>query len=323
MAAGALVLFGMIGYRLPGQIRARRRELAARRPTPSREPAEPAATEPDRRPTPDPGPPRRTRVSDQRILASSAVMAAGTVFSRGLRASSAARCWSRRSAASCAPTSSRSPTRCPTWSTSCWRAASSTPCSCPQLVRAHQGRPRRRRRLRQPGHHRSSALFLGAVTVLLVVLAPLLLRVYLDDRFLDPDRVAAARDDRRPDPVVPAAGLLLRDVRPGRADPQRARPLRPDDVGADRQQPDRGRDARHLPRGLGPDRRRARALRGAAAPARRCCSASARRSGSSPSAWSCVPYLRALGLHLPPALRLPRPRAAAHAVASASGRCCS
>ncbi len=29
MAAGALVLFGMIGYRLPGQIRARRRELAA------------------------------------------------------------------------------------------------------------------------------------------------------------------------------------------------------------------------------------------------------------------------------------------------------
>jgi putative peptidoglycan lipid II flippase len=34
-----------------------------------------------------------------------------------------------------------------------------------------------------------SALFLGAVTVLLVVLAPLLLRVYLDDRYLDPDRV--------------------------------------------------------------------------------------------------------------------------------------
>ena len=30
MAVGALVLFGMIGYRLPGQIRARRRELAAR-----------------------------------------------------------------------------------------------------------------------------------------------------------------------------------------------------------------------------------------------------------------------------------------------------
>ena len=35
-----------------------------------------------------------------------------------------------------------------------------------------------------------SALFLGAVTALLVVLAPQLLRVYLDGRFLDPDRVA-------------------------------------------------------------------------------------------------------------------------------------
>jgi putative peptidoglycan lipid II flippase len=35
-----------------------------------------------------------------------------------------------------------------------------------------------------------SALFLGAVTVLLVVLAPQLLTVYLDDRYLDPDRAA-------------------------------------------------------------------------------------------------------------------------------------
>ena len=42
MAAGALVLFGMIGYRLPGQIRARRRELAAT----ERADAEAAAHEP-------------------------------------------------------------------------------------------------------------------------------------------------------------------------------------------------------------------------------------------------------------------------------------
>ena len=34
-----------------------------------------------------------------------------------------------------------------------------------------------------------SALFLGAVTTVLVVAAPLLLRLYLDDRYLDPDRV--------------------------------------------------------------------------------------------------------------------------------------
>ncbi|GAB3015651.1 hypothetical protein GCM10011376_05600 [Nocardioides flavus (ex Wang et al. 2016)] len=35
-----------------------------------------------------------------------------------------------------------------------------------------------------------SALFLGTVTVLLVLVAPLVLRIYLDDRFLDPDRVS-------------------------------------------------------------------------------------------------------------------------------------
>ena len=34
-----------------------------------------------------------------------------------------------------------------------------------------------------------SALFLGAVTIVLVVAAPLVLRLYLDGRFLDPDRV--------------------------------------------------------------------------------------------------------------------------------------
>ena len=35
-----------------------------------------------------------------------------------------------------------------------------------------------------------SALFLGVVTILLIVAAPLLLRLYLDGRYLDPDRVA-------------------------------------------------------------------------------------------------------------------------------------
>jgi hypothetical protein len=46
MALGALVLFGMIGYRLPGQIRARRAELAAG--------DHEAGPDPD--PDPDPGP---------------------------------------------------------------------------------------------------------------------------------------------------------------------------------------------------------------------------------------------------------------------------
>ena len=48
MALGALVLFGMIGYRLPGQIRARRAELAAADSEPEPGP------EPDTDPEPDP-----------------------------------------------------------------------------------------------------------------------------------------------------------------------------------------------------------------------------------------------------------------------------
>ncbi len=51
MAAGALVLFGMIGYRLPGQIRARRAELA--QPVDAEPDAEPDP-EPDAEPDPEP-----------------------------------------------------------------------------------------------------------------------------------------------------------------------------------------------------------------------------------------------------------------------------
>jgi len=52
MALGALVLFGMIGYRLPGQIRARRAELAAADRDP--QPETPSETEPDPQPDPQP-----------------------------------------------------------------------------------------------------------------------------------------------------------------------------------------------------------------------------------------------------------------------------
>lgn len=53
MAAGALVLFGMIGYRLPGQIRARRAELAAADPAgdPPGDPAGDPADDPAGHPT--------------------------------------------------------------------------------------------------------------------------------------------------------------------------------------------------------------------------------------------------------------------------------
>ena len=134
-------------------------------------------------------------------------------------------------------------------------------------------RPRPRRRLHQPGRHRGRTV---------------------------PDRGdgaaggrgAVARRPRRPDvrrrgarlgdrlhPALPAAGLLLRDVRPGRADPQRSRVVRADDVGADRQQRDLRRGAGDLHRRLRPGRGR-RGARSASPPARSCCSASARRSGS-------------------------------------------
>jgi hypothetical protein len=62
MGAGALVLFGMIGYRLPGQIRARRRELAeAERPDAAPDAPEPDPGEPGIEPAPtdsrpEPGP---------------------------------------------------------------------------------------------------------------------------------------------------------------------------------------------------------------------------------------------------------------------------
>ena len=48
MALGALVLFGMIGYRLPGQIRARRAELAAADSEPEPGPEPDAEPDPDR-----------------------------------------------------------------------------------------------------------------------------------------------------------------------------------------------------------------------------------------------------------------------------------
>ena len=63
MALGALVLFGMIGYRLPGQIRARRAELAAGRQRAG------ARAGPGDRPETDP---RRPRAGDRRRTRSGA-----------------------------------------------------------------------------------------------------------------------------------------------------------------------------------------------------------------------------------------------------------
>ena len=97
-------------------------------------------------------------MTEQRILASSAVMAAGTVFSRasGFIRSALLVAGARRRR--CAATSSPSPTRCPNMVYILLaggdlqrrpRAAAGAP---------DQGRPRRRRRLRQPRHHPLGAL---------------------------------------------------------------------------------------------------------------------------------------------------------------------
>ena len=103
----------------------------------------------------------------------------------------------------------------------------------PQLVRALRNDPDR-------GDAYTSrvvtvaGLFLVAVTVLLVLAAPLLVRPRRTEL-----RRRGSRLRDRVHAALPAAGLLLRDVRAGRADPQRPRLVRPDDVGADRQQRDR------------------------------------------------------------------------------------
>ena len=155
-----------------------------------------------------------------------------------------------------------------------------------------------------------AALFLGIVTVLLVVAAPWVMSVFLTSGYAGPEHGRAARLGHRLRPLLPAAGLLLRDVRAHRTGAQRARPLRADDVGADRQQ-------RHLDRGAGrlPGRLRPRpgdrGVRRLHPAARSCCSASARPLGIAAQFLILVPYLRSTGFHYRPRFDFVRHRARA------------
>ena len=134
-----------------------------------------------------------------------------------------------------------------------------------------------------------SALFLGAVTALLVVLAPLLLRLYLDGRYLEPDRVAHLESivdlTRWCLPQVFFYGMyvLVGQVlnARGRFGPMMWAPIANNVIAV-------AMLVAYLAR-LGAGRRRAASVRGRSTPARRCCSASARRSASSPSAWCWCP----------------------------------
>ena len=149
-----------------------------------------------------------------------------------------------------------------------------------------------------------SALFLGAVTILLVARRAAADAALPGRRFLDARPGRPPRVGRRLRPLLPAAGLLLRDVRPGRPDPQRPRPVRPDDVGADRQQRRLGRDAASstsLIFGPATDAE----PDGGFPPARRLLLGLGSTIGIVAQFLVLVPYLRARGLRLPAALRLP------------------
>ena len=251
----------------------------------------------------------------------SAVMAAGTVFSR------ASRLPPRRAARRGAR---RRPARRPLHDRQHAAQHGLHPARGRHLQRragaaagpSDQGRPGRRRRLRQPGHHPVRAVPRRGHRAARGLARRWLLRLYLERPLPRARPRRAPRVDRRPHPVVPAAGLLLRDVRPGRAGAQRPRPLRPDDVGADRQQPHRRRDARRLPPGLG-RRRPEREQVGPLDTGQELLLGLGSTLGIVAQCLVLLPYLRATGLHLPPALRLPRPRARQDAVASACGPCCS
>ena len=173
-------------------------------------------------------------------------------------------------------------------------------------------RRRRRRGLHQPRHHAGRRSSSARVTVLLVRG-----RALGDERSTStPSTTTAAGRPagvgHRLRPLLPAAGLLLRHVRPGRPDPQLPWPVRADDVGADRQQPDRGRGARGLPGGLRPDRgaeRRRRFTRGQEA-----LLGLGSTLGIVAQLLILLPYLRPPA-PLPAAVRLPGHRARPHPAA--------
>ena len=127
-------------------------------------------------------------MTEQRILASSAVMAAGTVFSRASGFIRSALLVAALGAALRGDLFTIANTL-PNMVYILLAGGIFNAVLVPQLVRRIKSDP-------DGGDAYASrvitlsALFLGVVTVLLVVLAPLLLRVYLDDRMLEPDRVA-------------------------------------------------------------------------------------------------------------------------------------
>ena len=104
----------------------------------------------------------------------------------------------------------------------------------------------RRRGVHQPGHHPGRAVprpghrAAGRRRAAADAALP-------RPRLLRPRAGRPAGVGRRLRPLLPAAGVLLRHVRAGGPGAELPRPLRPDDVGADRQQRDRGGRPGRLP----------------------------------------------------------------------------
>ena len=160
-------------------------------------------------------------------------------------------------------------------------------------------RHRRRRRRTRTGSSPSPCCSSATVTVLLVVAAPWVMDAAARQRVRRPGAGRAAAVGHRLRALLPAAGLLLRDVRAGRADPQRPRPVRPDDVGADRQQRHRGRRAGRLP-GRRSARRPTTEQVGAFTTAQELLLGLGSTVGIVAQFLILVPYLRAAGVRLRP-----------------------
>ena len=224
-------------------------------------------------------------------------------------------CWSRARQRRCTPTSSRSPTRIPTCSTSCWPGGVFNAVLVPQLVRRDEGRRRRRRRLRQPRRSPSSALFLGVVTILLVVAAPLADAALPRQSLPRPRPGRPARLDRSPStryclPQVFFYGMFVLvgqvlNAR-GRFGPMMWAPIANNLIVGPVLVAYLSSSARPATAEHGPTR---------SPPSQELCSASARRWASSSSSWSCVPYLRAAGFTYRPRFDFRDPGLGAHAAA--------
>ena len=99
-------------------------------------------------------------------------------------------------------------------------------------------------------------LVLAMITVLLTLAVPVIIWLYSAEGWKAPGAVGAVLLDDRPRLLHDAPGLLLRRARAGRAGAERPRPVRPDDVGTDRQQPRLHRGPAAVLGGLRPDRHR-------------------------------------------------------------------